>query len=292
MNYITLGAVDAAADAIDTTTSAVQTAYRSVLPSFLHDYADSAISIAISVIICLIVAKLVLSVGSKTLERVNIELTLKKFIKSIIRVVVYFILFLVIAGKLGFNTSSIVALASVLSAAFALAAQGALSNLFGGVLLLITKPFLVGDYVSAGGIEGTVLEIGLLNTQINTFDNKRVSVPNGTISSATITNYSTEDKRRMDILVPVSYKATVEQVRQTLMEAIAATEGILSEPAEPMVRVNTYNVTSMEYVVRVWAPTADYWPIYFNLMDNIKICCDKNGMEFPYSHMNVHMMES
>lgn len=292
MNYITLGAAGAAADAIDTTTSAVQTAYHSVLPSFLHDYADNVISIAISVIVCLLVAKLVLSVGNKTLERVNIELTLKKFIKSIIRVVVYFILFLVIAGRLGFNTSSIVALASVLSAAFALAAQGALSNLFGGVLLLITKPFLVGDYVSAGGIEGTVLEIGLLNTQINTFDNKRVSVPNGTISSATVTNYSTEDKRRMDILVPISYKETVDQVKQTLMEAVELTGGMLSEPAEPMIRVNAYNVASMEYVIRAWVPTEDYWTIYFTLMDNIKICCDKNGMEFPYSHMNVHMMES
>lgn len=126
-----------------------------------------------------------------------------------------------VAQEANFDAKYIVALASVLSAAFALAAQGSLTNLFGGVLLLMSKPFLVGDYVIAGGVEGTVLEIGLLNTQINTADNKRVSVPNSTISGATITNCSTEGKRRVDLEFSASYDAPVDLVKRAVMEAVS-----------------------------------------------------------------------
>ncbi len=279
------------ATGVEATTDAVQSASHHIIPTFMQGYVDKAIAIAISVIIALIVAKIILNIIYKAMDHLNVETTLKKFIKSIVRVIVYFICALIIAGKLGFNTSSVVALASVLSAAFALAAQGALSNLFGGVMLLITKPFLVGDFVSAAGVDGTVLEIGLLHTRINTPDNKRVSIPNGAISAATITNYSTEGKRRVDMNVTASYDAPVETVKKALLDAVAATANVGDEPFPPFVRVFNYGESSIEYVIRVWAPTAEYWNVYFDLMENIKVYFDKYDVEMTYNHLNVHMMK-
>lgn len=284
-------AMGAATDAVDATTEAVQNVSHFVIPAFMQGYVDTAIGVAIEIIVCLIVGKLVVSAVHHALERLNIEMTLQKFIKSIVKVVVYFVLALVVANRMGFNTSSVVALASVLSAAFALAAQGSLSNLFGGVLLLITKPFLVGDYVSAGGVDGTVLEIGLLNTRLNTVDNKRVSVPNGTIASSTITNFSTEGCRRVDIKVTASYDAPIPTVKAALMEAIENTATVRNEPLPPFVRVSNYGESSIEYTIRVWSDTASYWDTYFDLMENIKVYFDKNGVEMTYNHMNVHMMK-
>lgn len=298
MLYMTLTAdtateavVDTAAQVTDTTTEVVKEATHMIIPSFLQGYVDKAIEVAVVAILTFIVVKIVLGALNHLMQRLNVEMTLKKFIGNVARFVAYFLMVLIIAGQLGINTSSVVALASVLSAAFALAAQGALGNLFGGILLLITKPFLVGDYVIAGGVEGTVLEIGLLSTRMNTIDNKRVSVPNGTISSATITNCSTEGKRRVDLKVTASYDAPIPTVKKALLEAIAATDNTLDEPMPPFVRVFSYGESSIEYVIRVWSMNADYWSVYFDLLENIKVYFDKNGVEMTYNHLNVHMMK-
>jgi small conductance mechanosensitive channel len=249
------------------------------------------LSVVFTILLSIILAKIVLSVVFKALDASPLEKTLVKFAKSVTRVVVWVVVILVILDKIGFETSSLVALVSVLSAAFALAAQNSLGNLFGGILLLLNKPFLVGDYVSAGGVEGTVLEVGLLNTQINTVDNKRISVPNGTISATTITNFSTEGSRRIEMKITASYDAPVDTVKKALFEAIDATNAINSVPAEPFVRVFSYGESSIEYVIRVWCANADYWTVYFDLMENIKVYFDKNDVEMTYNHLNVHMVK-
>lgn len=289
---LTADAVAETADVVtETTTEVVKEATHLIIPSFLQGYVDKAVEVIVVAVLTFIVVKVVLGALNHLMERMGVELTLQKFIKNVARFVAYFLLILIIAGQVGINTSSVVALASVLSAAFALAAQGALGNLFGGILLLITKPFLVGDYVIAGGVEGTVLEIGLLNTRMNTIDNKRVSVPNGTISSTTITNCSTEGKRRVDIKITASYDAPIPTVKKALMEAIAATDNTLDEPMPPFVRVFSYGESSIEYIIRVWSLNADYWNVYFDLMENIKVYFDKNDVEMTYNHLNVHMMK-
>lgn len=284
-------ATGAAAEAVENTTQAVQEASHSIIPKFLQSYADDAISIAIEVIVCLIIGKLVIRTVSNTLARLNIELTLQKFINSIVKAAVYFVFALVIANQFGVNTSSVLALSTVLSAAFALAAQNSLANLFGGILLLLTKPFLVGDFVTAGEVSGTVLEIGLLNTRLNTPENKRVSVPNGVISSSTITNMSTEGCRRVDIKVTASYDAPIPTVKAAIMEAIENTPTALNEPMPPFVRVSNYGESSIEYTIRVWSENATYWDTYFDLMENLKVYFDKHDVEMTYNHMNVHMMK-
>lgn len=279
------------AEGVETTTNFIQTLTHQFVPTFAQGFVDDALNILIPIVVGIIIAKLVLKVANQMLNRMNVEMTLHKFIKSILRIVVYFVVVLVVAQNLGFNTTSILALASVLSAAFALAAQDSLSNLFGGILLLMTKPFLVGDYVSAGGVEGTVLEIGLLNTLINTIDNKRISVPNSTISAATITNYSTEGNRRVDLKITASYDNSIDSTKAALMDAIQGTANIIQEPIAPFVRVWEYGESSITYIIRVWCTNDSYWSVYFDLMENIKYSFDRNGIEMTYNHLNVHMMK-
>ncbi len=280
---------ESVSESVEATSSIIQQLTQNFVPDFAQDFVDSAISFILLAVVCLLVAKLILVVVYKTIDRMNVEMTLRKFIKSILRAVIYFLTALVLLSQLGLNTSSIVALASVLSAAFALAAQNSLSNLFGGILLLLTKPFLVGDYVSAGGIEGTVLEIGLLNTLMNTGDNKRVSVPNGTIAESTITNYSTEGRRRVDLKISASYDNPIDDTKKAIMDAIAGTPNIIDDPIPPFVRVQEYGDSSITYVIRVWSANGNYWSVYYDLMENIKYSFDRNGIEMTYNHMNVHI---
>lgn len=246
------------------------------------------IPVVFTTIVCLLVAKYLLQLTTKLLEKSHLEATLIKFIKPVLKVLIYFCAILIIANSMGFNTSSIVAFASVVSAAFALAAQNALSNLFGGILMLWTKPFLVGDYVIAGEIEGTVLEIGLFNTVLNTIDNKRVTIPNDTISSTSITNCSVEGKRRVDLEITAAYESPVESVKGALLEAIYATENTKDEPMPPFVRVLSYGENSITYVVRVWTENAHYWQVYFDLLENVKVYFDRNDVTMTYNHIVVH----
>lgn len=242
-----------------------------------------------TLVIGFLLAKLIILAVDKTLAKLPLEKTLYRFIRSVVRIVVYFIWALEVASRCGLDAKYLVTLASVLSAAFALAAQGSLSNLFGGILLLVSKPFLVGDYVIAGGVEGTVLQIGLLNTQINTVDNKRINVPNSTISSATITNCSTEGKRRVDLTFYASYDNTADEVKRAILEAVAEIDQIVNDPIPPFIRVAEYGDSGIGYVVRVWCMTADYWGVYYDLMEKVKESFDRNGVEMPYNHMVIQM---
>jgi small conductance mechanosensitive channel len=265
--------------------------FESLFATIITTLTSGILGVVFTAVVCLLVARYLTKFLETAIDRSPIETTIASFLKPVLRVVIYFIAGLMIADKLGFDVTSIVAFASVLSAAFALAAQGALSNLFGGILMLFTKPFVVGDYVIAGGVEGTVQEISLFNTVLTTIDNKRVTIPNGTISAGTITNCSTEGKRRVDLEISASYDAPVEKVKDSIQEAIAATEGTLSEPAEPFVRLYKYGDSAITYIVRVWSNNADYWNVYFDLLENIKVYFDKNGVEMTYNHMIVHQAD-
>ena len=171
-----------------------------------------------------------------------------------------------------------------------LAIQGTLSNLAGGIQVLLSKPFKAGDYVEAGGISGTVMEVGLAYTKLCTVDNKVISVPNGQISGEKIINYSTEERRRVDLTFNASYDSPLQQVTGVLRAVVAAHPMALAEP-EPFVRVNAYRDSSIEYVVRVWCATGDYWTLYYDLLEQVKEAFDQNGIEMTYNHLNVHLME-
>ena len=186
------------------------------------------------------------------------------------------------------DTSILVALFSLLGLAVSLAVQGVLSNFTSGILLLMSKPFVVGDFIEAGDQSGTVREINLIHTTVQTPDNKLIFIPNGDVSAGRIINYSREPNRRINLTVTASYDAGIDQVEEALREAIARVPSLLEEPA-PFVSVNGYLNSSIEYVVRAWAAQADYWDAYFALLHQIKYCFDEAGIEMTYDHLNVHL---
>lgn len=249
-------------------------------------------SVVLTVLICLVVAKYLLAFLGKAIDRSPLETTLARFLKPALRVAIYFLAGIIIAAKLGVDTSSVVAIASVFSAAFALAAQDALGNLFGGTLLLWTKPFVAGDYIiTGGGAEGTVQEINLFYTTLVMIDNRHVTLPNGTLSGETITNCTTMGKRRMDLEIGVSFDTPIETAKQAFLEAVEMTDGTLAEPQPPFVGAMKFGENSVTYVLRVWTKTADYWTIYFALMENLKRSFDKHGVKTAYNRTTVHKAE-
>lgn len=252
--------------------------------------ADKLLPALITLILCMIASKVILRFADRLLERMPAERTLAKFFRSALKIVLWLLTVIIVADKLGVESSSLVALMSVAGLAMSLALQNTLSHLAGGILLLVTKPFVVGDYVSAGGVEGTVLEIGLVYTKINTVDNKRISVPNSEISSAKIINCSTEGKRRVDLSVSVSYDAPVETVKNALMEVMECHEKVLKDP-EPFARLSAYQDSAIVYTLRAWCLGEDYWTVHFDLLEQVKVAFDRYGIEMTYNHLNVHLMD-
>lgn len=263
-----------------------------VFSQILKDLASLAstklLGAVVAAILVVIVGKVLMKLVNRTIERLHMDATLQKFLNAAAKVVIYFIAIMIVASALGFEMSSLVALASVVSAAFALAASGVLSNLFGGLLLLITKPFGVDDYVAISGVEGTVLEVGLINTKINTLDNKRITMPNSSISAATIVNYSTEGKRRVDLVFNVGYDNDMERVK-TAIFATAENHDKVIDKDNIFVRVSAYNDCTISYTMRVWCKTADYWDVYFDLMEQVKKTFDQVGITMVYPIVNVKM---
>ena len=216
---------------------------------------------------CLVVMKLVLRLTDRAFLRLELERSLHTFIHAALRVILWMITLCIVLDYVGVPMTSLVAVLSVIGLAVSLAIQGTLSNLAGGIQVLLSKPFKAGDYVEAGGISGTVQEVGLAYTKLCTVDNKVISVPNGQISGEKIINYSTEERRRVDLTFNASYDSPLQQ------------------------RVNAYRDSSIEYVVRVWCATGDYWTLYYDLLEQVKEAFDQNGIEMTYNHLNVHLME-
>lgn len=248
------------------------------------------LKVLFTVVVSLIAVKLITNVISRMLGKSRLEHTLSGFVSSICKVVLYFIAILIILSTLGVDVTSLVALLSVAGLAVSLALQNTLSNLAGGIQLLVTKPFVAGNFVEAGANSGTVYEVGLAYTTLITPDNKVIHVPNSDIASARIVNYNGRDTRRVEVKVTASYDAPIQLVKDTIGKLIAADSRVLTDPA-PFVRVSGYGSSSIEYTIRVWCRAGDYWDVYFDLMDNMKPAFDAAGVEMTYDHLNVHVVE-
>ena len=239
---------------------------------------------------CLVVMKLVLRLTDRAFLRLELERSLHTFIHAALRVILWMITLCIVLDYVGVPMTSLVAVLSVIGLAVSLAIQGTLSNLAGGIQVLLSKPFKAGDYVEAGGISGTVMEVGLAYTKLCTVDNKVISVPNGQISGEKIVNYSTEEKRRVDLTFNTSYDDAPERVTACIRDVIGAHPKAFFTP-EPFVRVSAYQASSVEYTVRVWCATKDYWALYFDLLEQVKAAFDRAGIEMTYNHLNVHMVD-
>ena len=262
-----------------------------VLSSFtLNVSVTMIIKVLFTILVCLVAVKVICGIITRVLEKSRLESTLSNFIKSILRVVIYFVAVLIVLSTLGVDVTSLVALLSVAGLAVSLALQNTLANLAGGIQLLLTKPFAAGNFVEAGANSGTVHQIGLAYTVLVTPDNKVIHVPNSDIAAARIINYNGRETRRVELKVTASYDAPIQTVKDTVMKLVQGDERIHGEP-EPFLRVSNYGNSSIEYTLRVWCTAEDYWDVYFDLMDNMKPAFDAAGIEMTYDHLNVHVVK-
>ena len=252
---------------------------------------SSCLSAILTLVICFVVIKIVTGIAGRALNRASkLDNTLRGFITSAIKAVLWVIALIIVANALGINTSSLIALLSVVGLALSLSVQNILSNLFSGLTLLVTKPFAAGDFVEVAGKSGLVKTVGLFYTQLDTLDNVAVSIPNSDVTGSAVNNYSREPLRRVDRTFTASYECPTDAVKAAIFHAIAKDERILADPA-PFVRVLDYKGSTVEYVVRVWCKGADYWDVYFNLNENVRESFAEKGVKFSYEHVNVHIVE-
>jgi len=260
--------------------------------SMLIDWGiEIAAKIAIALVIYFIgrwlIGRLVKLVN-KVCEKRDVEISLQQFFKNMIKVVLYICLALTIIGILGINTTSLVAMFASASLAIGMALSGTMQNFAGGVMILLLRPYRVGDYVEAQGQAGTIKEISLFNTIITTVDNKTIYVPNSSISTGIINNYSQAATRRVDWNITISYGDDVEVARRVLIEMISSDKRVMQDPA-PVVYLTSLGDSAVNISARAWVNNADYWGVFFDINERIYNELPKHGLNFPFPQISVHM---
>lgn len=246
--------------------------------------------VVIMILVGWLVIRLLMRMADRLLDRSRPVAAIKTYIHTALNIFLWFLLALMLAGTMGVEVTSVIAMLSVAGLAVSMALQNTLSNLAGGLVLLVTKPFSPGDYVEADGVSGTIAGITLSYTTFVTPDNKEIFVPNSQLSAAKIINYNVLGKRRMDLKFTASYDAPTARVRSAIEEALASVPGILDDPA-PVVYVSEYQSSSIEYLARLWTTSEGYWDVYYALIEGVRESFDRRGVEMTYDHLNVHIVE-
>ena len=266
---------------------------RDVLKGFsdaLIAYLPTVITAIIIYIIGKIISSILIKFIDKAMGRSRIDETAQGFLKSLLKIVFTAFVIVITLSTLGIPMTSIVTAIGAAGVAVALALQNSLSNVAGGFLILMNKPFSKGDYISTNGIEGTVEDISILSTKLLTIDNKVIFIPNSMVSGSTLINFSKEEKRRVDLIFSISYDQDMNEAMKVIRAVIAEHKLIFTDDA-PFVRVSALSASSVDITVRVWTKTADYWTVYFDLIEQIKTAFDQNGIEIPYSKLDVNIRE-
>lgn len=246
------------------------------------------------IIACLIllvglkIANLIVKLLTKSRAFKSIDVTAGTFLKSAVSVVLKVIVFITAIGALGVPLTSVITVIASCGVAVGLALQGGLSNLAGGIIILIFKPFKVGDYIVEGGVEGTVEGIGIFYTTLLTPDNKRVIIPNGGLMNTTVTAVNQLAERRVDFVFSVSYSDDIDKVRKVIYDTVTANENVLKDKSIDIFLSN-HNSSSIDFAVRVWAKTENYWSVFFDINEQVKKAFDKNEIEIPFQQMDVHV---
>ncbi|UPQ87676.1 small-conductance mechanosensitive channel MscS [Vibrio sinaloensis] len=254
----------------------------------LIQYGVNIISAVLILFIGNIIVKAVANSVSKVLEKKNMDKAVVEFVSGLVRYLLFVIVLIAALGRLGVQTASVVAVIGAAGLAIGLALQGSLSNFAAGVLIVAFRPFKSGDYVEVGGVAGSVEAIQIFQTVLKTPDNKMVVVPNSGVIGGSITNYSRHATRRVDMVIGVSYKADLKQVKQVIRETLEKDPRILKDP-DMTIGVLALADSSVNFVVRPWVKTADYWGVYFDSMQGIKEALDAAGIEIPFPQMDVHL---
>jgi len=252
---------------------------------------DFAVNVFIAIVIFYVgkwVVNLIISGLLKAMKKGDMDKTLRRFIANLARMLLMLFVIIAAINQLGVQTASLIALIGAAGLAIGLALQGSLANFASGVLIVLFRPYKVGDFIEGAGIAGSVEEVQILTTVLKTGDNKQVIVPNSQIMGSTITNYSANDTRRVDLVVGVSYDDDLDQVRKELELLVAADDRILDDPAVT-IAVSELADSSVNFVVRPWVKSADYWGVKFELTEAIKKRFDEVGISFPYPQQDVYL---
>lgn len=252
---------------------------------------NTGIKIVIAVILFFVGLRLIGLLTKKIEEKVgahHADKTLLKTISYLINIGLKVILVVCLIGYLGIDTSGLTALIASFGVCFGLAVNGALGNIAGGLLIILTRPFRIDDFIEAQGISGTVTEIQLTCTKIITGDNKTVFIPNGALSSGNIINYSMQDTRRVDFNFSIAYSADFDKA-QALIRAICDAHDLVLKTPTPFVRMTKHGASSIDIVARVWVKSSDYWTVNFDILEAVKATFDKNGIEIPFDQLDVHV---
>ncbi len=264
-------------------------------------YLDQLISLAVGYGPKLVLAILTLVLGlwaikgvtrhlDKLFLRAALDVSLSKFLHNFTNIALKALLIISVAAMVGIETTSFLAALGAAGLAVGLALQGSLSNFAGGVLILILKPYKVGDFIEAQGFMGTVKQIGVVHTTLTTGDNKTVIIPNGGLANGSITNFSTQPTRRVDVVFGIGYGDDLRKAKQILTGLIEADTRILADPA-PLVVISSLGDSSVNITTRSWVNSADYWGVFFDLTENAKLAFDENGISIPFPQRDVHIYQ-
>lgn len=237
---------------------------------------------------CLVVMAVLLKFTTRLFQKTKLDPGVQGFIRSAMKVGLWVLTILIVADSLGIPINSLIAVLSVATLALSLSLQNILTNVFSGITLLISRPFVAGDFVEIGGVSGTVKELTIMRTSLDSVDNRLILIPNADVAAAKITNYSTEPLRRVDLTFTASYDAPTDLVKTALLEVIHGDSRVMPDPA-PFVALSAYNANDIEYTVRCWVENADYWPVHFALNEAVREAFARHGIEFSYPHTVVHI---
>lgn len=263
------------------------------LTVLVNDYAIPwGINIGVALLIFFVgrlVIKGVLAIVSKTLQKTsNVDVMLIDFVMSIAKALLSLVLIIVTLNQLGVDTTSLVALVGAAGLAVGLALKDSLQNFASGTMLLVLKPFKAGDFVEVAGVMGVVEKITIFNTIMRTGDNKEMIIPNGAIYSDSITNYSARETRRVDMVFGIGYDDDIKLAKEILQRLIAEDDRVLSEP-EPVIALGELGASSVDFIVRPWVNSADYWKLKWDMNERVKTAFDEAGISIPYPQMDVHV---
>ena len=244
----------------------------------------------IVLIVGIIVCKLVLKLISKGLDRSRLDLTVTNFTKQCCKIVLYVLLLTIVLSTLGIPATSIVTVIGTAGVAIGLALQNSLSNVAGGIMLMINKPFKIGDYISVSGVSGTVRQITILYTRLDSDSNQAIFIPNGQVSGATVTNNNGNETRRVDMVFSISYDDDFEKAQKVIFEVLRRNNKVLTDPA-PTVRMLEHAASSINIAVRPWCRAADYWSVYFQTMEDIRAAFTAAGISIPFDQLDVHVVK-
>lgn len=276
----------AAAAATEVELSKVETIVQRLI-----DWGINAGERIIGAIIVFVVGRFIISFLNKLINKLlskrKIDPSIKSFVRSLSNILLTILLIVAVVSKLGVETTSFAALLASAGVAIGMALSGNLQNFAGGLIVLLLRPYKVGDLIESQGITGTVREIQIFHTILTTADNKVIYIPNGALSSGTVTNYSREATRRIEWIVGVEYGEDFEKVKKTIEDILAADGRILTDPA-PTIALHALDASSVNVVTRVWVNAADYWDVYFNINKQIYAVFNREGIGFPFPQLTIH----